>query len=146
MIQPSARSTTQRRVTTANPSIVRVFGDDLDLDVDAEGGALSMTLFLKPASTQVVARAGRGGSGLAGQVDADGVVAGAGCGDDDGEEQSEGVGDDAAFASGNLLAGVDALAGQWCVGGGLHALGVDHFGRWLNGAPGLGAGQVAAAF
>ncbi|MFR9776754.1 hypothetical protein ACL02O_11935 [Micromonospora sp. MS34] len=33
------------------------------------------------------------------QVDADGVVAGVGGGDDNGEEQAEGVGDDAAFAS-----------------------------------------------
>jgi hypothetical protein len=62
-----------------------------------------------------------GGFGLFQQVDADRVVAGAGGGDDDREKQAESVGDDAAFASDDLLAGVDALRGQGCVGRGLQA-------------------------
>ncbi|PSK67140.1 hypothetical protein B0E53_00868 [Micromonospora sp. MH33] len=59
-----------------------------------------------------------------------------------GEEQAEGVGDDAVFASDDLLAGVNALRGRGCVGGGLHALDVDHAGRQMWSASGLGAGRA----
>jgi hypothetical protein len=92
-----------------------VFGDDLD--IDAEGGAVFDDLVLEAGVDPGLGQGRVGGFGLFQQVDADGVVAAAGGGDDDGEEQAEGVGNDAAFASDDLLASVDALRRQRRVGG-----------------------------
>lgn len=92
-----------------------VFGDDLD--VDAEGGAVFDDLVLEAGVDPGLGQAWMSGFSLVEQVDADGVVAGAGGGDDDREEQAEEVGEDAAFASDDLLAGVDALGAQGRVGG-----------------------------
>jgi hypothetical protein len=117
-----------------------VFRDDLD--VDAQAGAVFDDLVLEAGVDPGLAQRRVSGFGVIEQVDADGVVADAGGGDDDGEQQAEGVGDDAAFTSGDLLAGVDALAAQGCVGGRLYALAVDDAGRWRCAASGLGPSQA----
>ncbi|GGY89413.1 hypothetical protein GCM10010343_13320 [Streptomyces avidinii] len=57
--------------------------------------------------------------------------------DQHGEEEAEGVGDDAAFAARDLLARVDALAGGRNAGGGLDAPSVDHARRRLGIPPSL---------
>lgn len=49
-------------------------------------------------------------------------------GDQHGQQQADGVDDDAPLASDDLLAGVDALVGRGDLGGGLDALGVDDTG------------------
>jgi hypothetical protein len=56
----------------------------------------------------------------------DGVVRLARGSDDHGEDQAECVGHHAPLATHDLLPCVCSLAGQGHVGGGLHALGVDH--------------------
>jgi hypothetical protein len=62
----------------------------------------STTVFLKPAVDPGLGQGGVDGGGPVEQVDADRVVADAGGGDDDREQQAEGVGDDAAFAADDL--------------------------------------------
>lgn len=62
------------------------------------------------------------------QVATGGGIGHAGGGDQRREQQSEGVGDDAALAADDLFACVGALGGGGDVGRGLDALGVDHAG------------------
>ncbi|MDQ0765541.1 hypothetical protein QF027_008176 [Streptomyces canus] len=71
-----------------------------------------------------------------------GVFREAGGGDGHGEDEADGVGEDAAFPADDLLGGVGSLAGQGYVGGGLHALGVDHGGGRFGLAAVLDAGQA----
>jgi hypothetical protein len=70
-----------------------------DLDVDAQAGAVFDDSGLEAGVDPGLGQGWVDGGGLLEQVGADGVVADAGGGDDDGQQQAEGVGDDAAFAS-----------------------------------------------
>src|SRR3954469_19377798 len=104
----------------AEPFDLRVFGDDLD--IHAKFGAVFDGFDLESGIDPGLGQGGVAGGGLVEQIVADGVVADAGGGDDHGEQQAEGVGDDAAFASDDLFAGVDALGFGGHVGGCLDAL------------------------
>jgi len=64
-------------------------------------------------------------------------------GDDHSEDQAERVGDDASLAANDLLRRIDSLAGKGNVGGGLHALGVDHARRRFGLAALFDAGQAS---
>jgi hypothetical protein len=63
-----------------------ILGDDLDVDVDAEGGAVFDDGGLEAGVDLGLGRGGIGAGGPVEQVDADRVVAGGGGGDDHGEE------------------------------------------------------------
>lgn len=69
-----------------------------------------MTWFLKPSSAQVFVMDGVTFPGLGEQLHAGRVFGHAGGGDDDGQEEAEGAGDDAAFAADDLFRGICPLA------------------------------------
>lgn len=113
-----------------------------DVQADAEPGGVFDGAGLEAGVGPCCGQVRVGGLGLVQQSNADGVVGGRGGGDDDGQDEAEGVGDDAALAADDLLAGVDALGVGGCVVRGLHGLRVDDAGGGLGLAAGGGAGQA----
>lgn len=81
-----------------------------DFDVDAEGGSVVDDFGAVTGVGPGLGDAGVGLGDVGEQVDAAGVVRQAHGGDPDGQEETEGVDADMAFAAGDLLTCVDALA------------------------------------
>jgi hypothetical protein len=123
MIQPILRSTTQRLLTTWKPR-TPVSADEFD--VDSEAGAVLHDGVLEAGVDPALGDRRVGLLGLVEEQDSDGVPGKARGGDGHGEDESDRVGEDAPFPADDLLGGVGSLAGQGRIGGGLHALGVDH--------------------
>jgi hypothetical protein len=71
------------------------------------------------------------------------LSANARCGHPDGQQEAQGIDTEVALATCDFLAGVDALAGRRHVGGGFHALRVQHAGAGL-GIAALGLSDQAA--
>lgn len=88
----------------------RVFRDDLD--IDAEDSAVFNECVLEARVDPCLGQGRVDGGCLVEKIGPDRVVADAGCCDDDGEEQAEGVGDDSPFTAYDFLAGVGSLGGE----------------------------------
>jgi hypothetical protein len=113
-----------------------------DFDVDSEAGAVFDGGVLEAGVDPALGDGRVGLLGLVEELDSDGVLGLARGGDGRGEDQCDRVGEDAPFPADDLLGGVGSLAGQGHVGGGHHALGVDHGSGRLGLATLFHAGQA----
>jgi hypothetical protein len=94
-----------------------------DFQVDAAGGGVFDDGVLVAAVGPGLGDAGVVDGEVVQEMGATGGVVDAGGGDQDGQEQAEGIGGEVPFAAGDLLCRIEALVGEVDGGGGLDGLG-----------------------
>src|SRR5262249_17367916 len=103
-----------------------------DFEVDAEGGGVLDEVFAVATVDPDLADRGMSRGHLVEEGLACGGVLDTGCGDQDRQQETEGVGDDAPLAADDLFSGVHTLASGGDTGRGFDALRVDYAGSWFR--------------